>query len=126
MLCLLHLSELSALYNLIIATITTVGWITQVGIWLNCEVSGPIIAESVDSYCPQYPLQDQGAELGRGLSGWKIAFAWVAIAAEMSYIGLCIYAYVVVGNRREAKRGLPLQMESGSEMELEEDLGRLR
>lgn len=117
-------SELWALYSLIIATITTVGWITQVGIWLNCEVSGPIIAESVDSYCPQYPLQDQGAELARRLSGWKIAIAWVVIVVEMLYIRLCIY--VVVGNRREAKRVLLQQMESGSERELVEDFGRLR
>lgn len=93
------------------------------GIWLNCEVSGPTIAESVDSYCPQYSLQDQGAELARGRSGWKIGIAWVVIAAEMLYIGLCVYG--IVKDRREARRGLPLQMENGSERELE-GFGRLR
>lgn len=112
----LHLrSVLSIPFALIISTITAVGWITQASIWLNCEVSGPRIAESVPSYCPRYSLQDQGAELARGLTGWKIAFAWVVIVAEGFYIALCVYGIVA---RREAKQGLPLKIDSGSEREL--------
>lgn len=94
------------------------------GIWHNCEVSGPTIAESIDSYCPQYPLQGQGAELALGVRGAKTSFGCFVIMAKVLYIALCIYG--IVENRREAKRGLPLQMESGSERELEEDFGRLR
>ena len=97
--------------NLVIFTITT-RLDTQLDIWLSCKVSGPTITESVDSYCFQHPLEDKGAELVGGLSR---AIAWVVRAAEMLYIGLCNYG--IVGRRREAKLGLPLQMESRSERE---------
>ena len=101
-----------------------VGWITQVGIWHNCEVSGPTIAESIDSYCPQYPLKGQGAELALGVRGAKTFFGCLVIMAKTLYMALFVIG--IIENRREAKRGLPLQMESGSERELEEDCGRLR
>lgn len=74
-LCLHLRSVLSIPFALIISMITAVGQMIQASIWLNCEVSGLTIAESVPSCCSQYPLQDQGAELARGLSGGKIAFA---------------------------------------------------
>ena len=113
----LHLRSLPSIPSaLAISIIITVGWITQVGIWLDCEGSGPTIAESVNSYCPQYPLQDQGAGLAHGLSGGKIAIAWIAVAAEALYIGLCVYG--IVKRKKEMKRGLPLKMESVSEREL--------
>ena len=94
-----------------------VGWIIQAGIWSDCEIEGPIVIEYVNSYCPQSPLDNQGARLARGLVGGKIAIAWIVVAVEGLCVGHCIYG--IVRKRREAKQGQPLKTENGSEMELQ-------
>ena len=114
----LHLRSSAPLIPTALATaiIITVVWIIQVGIWLDCEGSGPTIAESVDRYCPQYSLQDQGGGVANGLSGGKIAFAWIAVATEALYVGLCVWG--IVGRKREMRKGVPLKRDSVEEREL--------
>ena len=98
-------------------TTITLGWIIQASIWLNCEVEAPTITKSVSSYCPQFPLEDQGSEVARGLSGGKIAFAWMAIATGVVYIAFSVYA--LIERRREKKRGISLKSaDAGSKREL--------
>ena len=67
----------SALAQLIVSIILALGWLTQAGFWMDCEVMLPN-NNFVPQYCPQSPLKNGGTDRYGGEAIAKNIIVWVA------------------------------------------------
>ena len=108
-------SKLSYTTALITSIVFSLGWLSQTGTWLDCEVQGPAIQEEVASYCPQYTLLHQGRGVAESLGRARIGLAWVVIACYLAYVALAVTG--IVRTKRTRNNGTRLE-EIGTDKDL--------
>jgi hypothetical protein len=67
----------TALAQLILSILIAMGWLTQAGFWMDCEVMLPN-NNTVPHYCPQSPLKNGGTDRYGGEAIAKNIGVWVA------------------------------------------------
>jgi hypothetical protein len=94
---------LSPVIALITSIIFLCGWIVQISFWFYCEVSSPVVMESVPAWCPN-SAQDPDV-------GQVKPFVGVLVA-----VAFCVYmslsAAAVAKGRRREDRVVPLSKRS--------------
>lgn len=66
----------TALAQLVLSILIAMGWLTQAGFWMDCEVMLPS-DNSVPHYCPQSPLKNGATDRYGGEAVAKNIGAWV-------------------------------------------------
>ena len=67
----------TALAQLVLSILIAMGWLTQAGFWMDCEVMLPN-DNSVPHYCPQSPLKNGGTDRYGAEAIAKNIGVWVA------------------------------------------------
>lgn len=76
---------------LVLSTLSLIGWITQLSIWMHCELHESIA--SSNTFCPV--LRRDGTRTA------KVLMAWAAVVSYLVHMGAVIYG--IVREKRERR-----------------------
>ena len=76
------------------STLSLIGWITQLSIWMHCELNPGV--SNADAFCP-VPQREDGTRTA------KIIMAWAVVVAYVLHVGAL--GYGMWGEKREGIEG---------------------